>query len=163
MNTISQKIRSLDDLKSAFVLCAKALKDGLVFTLTFELFDPKSREQEKKYHAMIGDIARQAKHLNQVFDEESWKRLCVAQFRADCIENNIERLADYWRKQNFRLVPMLDGTGVVTLGTQTKKFPKYVAAGFIEWLYHYGSLHDVVWTDPDKQSQDAYYEERYAA
>ena len=157
------RIVTLNDLKKAFIECSKMIKQGVVFTLSFEIFDAKSREQEKKYHAMLGDIAKQAKHLNQVLDEDSWKRLCVAQFRDDCIENEIDRLADYWKKQNFRLIPSLDGKSVVTLGAQTKKFPKYVAAGFIEWLYSYGSKNNIVWTDPEQASQDEEYERRWAA
>lgn len=158
----TMRVETLIDLKRAFNEFSKQLKQGVVFTITFEEFDAKSREQENKYHAMLRDVARQAKHLNQVLDEDSWKRLCVAQFRDDCIENNIDRLADYWKKQNFRLIPSLDGKSVVTLGAQTKKFPKYVAAGFIEWLYQYGSENNIVWTDPDEQSQIEAYERRFA-
>jgi hypothetical protein len=102
-------------------------------------YDEKTRIQEEKYHAMIGDVARQAKHLNQVLDTESWKRLLVAQFRQDSIDNEIHRIADYWKRTEFRLIPSLDGRSLVTLGAQTRDFPKYVAAGFIEWLYHYGA------------------------
>jgi hypothetical protein len=157
------RIANINDLKNAFVECSKMLKEGVVFVLSFDVFDAKTREQEKKYHAMLGDIARQAKHLNEVFGEDDWKRLCVAEFRDDCIKNDIEKLADYWKKQNFRLVPSLSGGSLVALGAQTKKFPKYVAAGFIEWLYHYGAENNIVWTDPDQASQDYEYEQRMAA
>lgn len=112
-------------------------------------YDEKTRLQEKKYHAMLNDIARQCKHLNAVLDADSWKRLCVAQFRADCISNHIPRLEDYWRRNEFRLMPSLDGSSLVQLGAQTRDFPKYVAAGFIEWLYAYGADNNVEWTDPE--------------
>jgi hypothetical protein len=140
-------INNVIDLRRAFVECAKQLKDGVVFVLTFEVYDEKTREQEKKYHAMLGDIAEQAKHLNQVLSADDWKRLCVAQYRTDCITNEVDKLADYWNKQNFRLIPSLDGGSVVALGAQTRKFPKYVAAGFIEWLYQYGAANNIRWTD----------------
>jgi len=81
-------------------------------------------------------------------------------FRKDCIRNDVDRLADYWKKQNFRLVPALDGTGMVALGAQTKKFPKYVASGFIEWLYHYGAENKIQWTDPSEKFSE-YEIERY--
>jgi hypothetical protein len=112
-------------------------------------YDEKTRLQEQKYHVMIGDVARQCKHLNQCLDADSWKRLCVAQFRTDCIANHIPRLEEYWRRNEFRLMPSLDGGSLVQLGAQTREFPKYVAAGFIEWLYAYGSDNSVVWTEPE--------------
>lgn len=106
-------------------------------------FDEKTRLQEEKYHAMLGDIAEQMQHLTQVLDDESWKRLCVLQFKSDCIANDVPRLADYWRGKKMRLIPSLDGSSLVTLGDQTRKFPKYVAAGFIEWLNAYGANNGV--------------------
>lgn len=108
----------------------------------------KTREQEERYHAMLNDIARQCKHLNETFDPDSWKRLCVDMFRKDSITGVDKRLSDYWSKNGFRLVPSLDGSGLVALGDQTRRFPKYVASAFIEWLYSYGSENTVIWSDP---------------
>jgi hypothetical protein len=121
-------------------------------------YDEKSRLQEEKAHAMLGDIARQAKHLNRMFDLDSWKRLTVAQFRIDCIQNNVPRVADYWRKQKVELVPSLDGSALVTLGAQTRDFPKYVYAAWITWLYAYGDQLGIVWSEPQAQ-----WDERYAS
>jgi len=108
----------------------------------------KSREQEKRYHAMLEDVARQCHHLNENFNQDDWKRLCVDIFRKDSMSD--PRLAAYWRKNGFRLVPSLDGTGLVMLGTQTRNFPKYVASAFVEWLYAFGAERNVIWTDPTK-------------
>ncbi len=129
-----------------------------VFRIRVDEYDARTIIQNEKMHAMLGDIARQAKHLNQVLDLDSWKRLCVDQYRKDCIENDLPRLADYWKRQNFRIMPGLDGSSLVALGTQTRDFPKYVAAGFIEWLYAYGAKNEIVWSKPEKQ-----FDERYAA
>ncbi len=106
-------------------------------------FDEKTREQEEKYHAMLTDIAAQMQHLTQKLDLDSWKRLCVAQFKADSIANDVPRLAEYWKGKQMRLVPSLDGSSLVTLGDQTRKFPKYVASGFIEWLQFFGAINGV--------------------
>lgn len=106
-------------------------------------FDEKTREQEEKYHAMLGDIAAQMMHLTQKLDLDSWKRLCVSQFKADSIANDVPRLSEYWKSKQMRLMPSLDGLTLVTLGDQTRQFPKYVAAGFIEWLNYYGSVNNV--------------------
>jgi hypothetical protein len=34
-----------------------------------------------------------------------------------------------------KIVPNLDGTGIVQLGLQTRKFTKEQASEFVEWLY----------------------------
>jgi len=131
---------------------------GKLWRFRIDEYDEKTRLQEEKYHAMLGDIARQAKHLNQALDLDSWKRLCVKQFADDCIEQDLERLADYWKRNEVKLMPSLDGRSLVALGQQTREFPKYVAAGFIEWLYFYGAKNNVVWTEPARA-----FDERYAA
>jgi hypothetical protein len=136
----------------------KQLDPNKLWRIRVDEFDEKTRLQEEKYHAMLGDIAKQAKHLNQVLDLDSWKRLCVKQFADDCIEQDIPRLADYWKKNEVKLMPSLDGRSLVALGQQTRDFPKYVAAGFITWLYAYGANNDVVWSEPEEQ-----FNERYAA
>jgi len=118
--------------------------------IRIDVFDEKTREQEEKYHAMLGDIAKQMKHLTQSLDLDSWKRLCVAQFKADSIANDVPRLAEYWRNKQMRLMPSLDGSTLVSLGDQTREFPKYVAAGFIEWLNAYGANNGVRFSAKDE-------------
>jgi hypothetical protein len=82
----------------------------------------KSREQEEKYHAMIGDIAKQAKHLGSHWDADTWKRLLVDKFvREQGISSQI--------------MANLDGNGIVQLGFQTRNFTKEQASEFVEWLY----------------------------
>ena len=100
----------------------KALDSGKHLTMEIKLAS-KSREQEEKYHAMIGDIARQAKHLGAKWSSEDWKRLLVDQF-----------LRETEDKQS-KIVPNLDGSGIVQLGLQTRNFTKEQANEFIEWLY----------------------------
>lgn len=136
----------------------KQLDPNKLWRIRVDEYDEKTRLQEEKYHAMLGDIARQAKHLNQVLDLDSWKRLCVKQFADDCIEQDIPRLSEYWKRNEVKLMPSLDGRSLVALGQQTRDFPKYVAAGFITWLYAYGTNNNVVWSEPEEQ-----FDERYAA
>lgn len=154
-------VQDLNGLKQAFNQSYAMLKDsgGKLFRLTFEVFSVKTREQEEKYHAMLHDIAVQSRHVNRLFDDESWKRLCIAQFANDCIANDIDRCADYFKKHKIELVPSLDGKSLVMLGVQSRKFPQYVASAFIEWLYQFGAENQIVWTDP--KYQDEY--ERVAA
>ena len=101
----------------------KALQAGK--QLSMEIKDAaKSREQEEKYHAMIGEIAKQAQHLGSKWDAEDFKRLLVHQFAKET-----------GRDKNTKVVPSLDGLSIVQLGLQTRKFTKEDGNEFIEWLY----------------------------
>jgi hypothetical protein len=94
----------------------------------------KSREQEEKYHAMIGEIAKQAQHLGAKWDAEDWKRLLVDQFIKDM--NGLGA---------SKIIPSLDGSGIVQLGFQTRKFTKEQASQFVEWLHAWGAENGVVY------------------
>ena len=82
----------------------------------------KSRSQEEKYHAIIGDIAKQAKHMGAKWDAEDWKRLLVQEF---CRQTGLE---------SGQIIPNLAGDGIVQLGRQTRKFTKEQASEFVEFL-----------------------------
>jgi hypothetical protein len=91
--------------------------------LTLEVKEAsKSREQEQKYHAILGEIAQQAQHMGAKWDAEDWKRLLVDAY---CIEKGVP---------SGRIVPSLDMTGIVQLGQQTRKFTKEQASEFVEFL-----------------------------
>jgi len=100
----------------------KALDSGNNLVMEIKL-SSKTREQEEKYHAMINDIAKQAQHLGAKWSAEDWKRLLVDQYLRE--EANIQG----------KIIPNLDGTGIVQLGFQTRKFTKEQASEFVEWLY----------------------------
>jgi len=91
--------------------------------LTLEVKDAsKSREQEEKYHAIIGDIAKQAQHMGAKWSAEDWKRLLVQEF---CKQAGFE---------NGQIIPNLAGDGIVQLGRQTRNFTKEQASMFVEFL-----------------------------
>ena len=105
---------------------AQALNAGKHLTMEIKLAS-KSREQEEKYHAMINDIAKQAQHLGAKWSSEDWKRLLVDQFLREV--ENIQG----------KIVPNLDGSGIVQLGFQTRNFSKEMASEFVEWLYSWAT------------------------
>jgi hypothetical protein len=110
----------------------EALASGKQLTLEIKTAS-KSRVQEEKYHAMIGEIAKQTQHLGSKWDAESWKRLLVDQF---CRDNGIKTGA---------VIPNLSGDGIVQLGHQTRKFTKEQASEFVEWLHAWGAEHGVTY------------------
>jgi hypothetical protein len=104
----------------------------LVLTLTEE---SKTREQEEKYHAMIGEIAKQAEHLGAKWNATDWKRLLVQKFCKD------------YALAGGQIIPNLDGDGIVQLDYQTRNFNKEQGSNFIEWLHAWGAENGIVFND----------------
>ncbi len=109
---------------------------------------PKTRIMEEKYHSMIGDIADQCKFIDRKWSREAWKRLLIDAFvkvmRAEAKANGG---ADPFHGDG-EIVPSLDGSGIVQLGVQSRKFSKVVGSAFIEFLYAYGAENNVTWSEP---------------
>jgi hypothetical protein len=101
----------------------------------------KKRIQEEKYHAMIGDIAKECTHIGRKWDTESWKRLLVDMFADEM------RAAGTPLHHDGHVVPSLDGRRIVQLGIQTREFRVREAAQFIEFLYAYGDDQGVTWSE----------------
>ena len=95
--------------------------------------ESKSRDQEQKYHAMIGEIAFQASHLGAKWDAEDWKRLLVDLFAKET------------GLQGGKIIPSLDGTGIVQLGLQTRDFSKEQAMEFITFLEAWGAENGILY------------------
>lgn len=104
----------------------------------------KSRDQEAMYHDMLSDIAKQCRHLNLALDLETWKRLAIDQFKRDTLKDP-QCCAEYWARNQLSVIPSLDGSAVVVLGEQSRRFPKAVASCFIEWLFAWGANNGVLW------------------
>ncbi|OZI17947.1 recombination protein NinB [Bordetella genomosp. 7] len=108
--------------------------DGYVFQPPKE--PTRNVEQNAKLHAMLGDISRQQKWMGQQLSIDDWKRLLV----------------DAWARQEgghaARVVPSLDGQGVVTLGAQTRSMGVRGMASLIESIYAWGAENGVVFSDP---------------
>lgn len=115
----------------------QALESGR--KLTLEVKDAsKSREQEEKYHAIIGDIAKQAQHMGAKWSAEDFKRLLVDQFMRDI------------GKGSGKVIPNLDGTGIVQLGMQTRDFTKEQASEFVEFLQAWATDNGITLNDTQK-------------
>lgn len=117
-----------------------ALPDGIAIVCREEA---KSRDQECRYHAMIGDISKQCKFMEQEHSLDDWKRLLVDLFAKQ------KAILGEPIKQQGRIVPALDGQGFVQLGLQTRDFSKREGSDFIEFLYMYGATQKkpVVWSE----------------
>lgn len=124
--------------------CVRMAPNGYSVTV---MEPTKRRIQEEKYHAMIGEIAEVVPFMTQMQDEETWKRLLVDAFvRVMREEARATGKPDPFEDQ-ARIVPSLDGSGVVQLGVQTRRFTVAMAAQFIEYLYSFGSENNVIFGD----------------
>jgi len=117
-------------MRSLWPKIKDALNAGRQLTLEIKPA-AKSRPQEEKYHAIIGDIAKQAQHLGAKWSPEDWKRFLVWQFAKDTGINA------------GKIVPSLDGTGIVQLGIQTRDFTKEQASEFVEFLQAWAAQNGV--------------------
>ena len=76
----------------------------------------------RSFHAIISKIAKEAEHFGSTWDAESWKRFLIDQFASET------------GLGGSKVVPSLDGSRIVQLGLQSRKFSKDQASQFVTWL-----------------------------
>lgn len=103
--------------------------------MTLSLKVDKSREQEKKYHAMIGEVSDQAQHLGSKWEAEDWKRLLLDKFARET------------GRTHGKIIPNLDQNGVVEVGIQSRRFSVSDGGEFIEWLYAWGTENGITFSE----------------
>ena len=113
------------------------LKTGKALRLEIKA-QSRSEEQNAKYHAMLSEIATQAQHLGAKWSAEDWKRLLVDLFAKET------------GLQGGKIIPSLDGSGIVQLGLQTRDFTKEQAMEFITFLEAWGATNGIIFKDVDK-------------
>lgn len=92
----------------------------------------RSGQQNKMFHAILGQIAKQASHLGSKWSTDDWKRL---------------HLYNWHRERGQRpsqLIQALDGDGLVQLGLQSSKLTKEEAIEFCEYLIAWCTNNGVV-------------------
>jgi len=113
-------------------LACEILQFGKNVRVTLDEFKSRrSLEQNAKFHAICGDLAKQMPWAGSRIDTEGWKRLLVdAWARAE-------------RKSPGQIVPSLDGQSVVALGIQTRSLPVGDMSDLIEFAIAYAVDHGV--------------------
>jgi hypothetical protein len=105
----------------------------------------KKRIQEEKYHAMIGDIAKQSTYAGRGWDFEDMKRILIDEFADDM------RNAGTPLHNDSRIIPSENGLRIIQLNIRSSDFYVKEAAQFIEFLYAWGADRDVIWTEPKQR------------
>lgn len=137
------------DKRTVFLVTARARRtaheyidaapDGYVMSLA----EPtKRRIQEEKYHAMIGDIAKQTTYAGRQWDADDMKRLLVDEFAEEMRQQGNPLHND------SRVVPSENGRRVIQLGIQTREFYVREASAFIDFLDAWGTDRGVVFSEP---------------
>jgi hypothetical protein len=114
--------QGLAAFRNAWSKCLNGLKVGKQFQVEIK-YKQRSNEQNEKFHAIIGDIAKQAQHMGAKWSAEDWKRLLVDQFVREI------------GLTGGKVIPNLDATGIVQLGFQTRNFTTGQGSKFIEFLF----------------------------
>ena len=87
--------------------------------------------QNDKMWAMLTDVARQVPWDGKRLRPADWRDLFI-----DAL------------KRELRVVPTLDGTGMLSLGRSTSDLGKVEMSNLIELIYAFGAEHGVVFQEP---------------
>lgn len=105
----------------------------------------KRRVQEEKYHAMLGDIARQVVYLGRRRSLVCWKRLLVEAF-VQILREEAKAKGEPDPFPAGEILPSIDGLRIVQVEVLTRNFTVKQASLFIEYLYAFGSESGVAWS-----------------
>lgn len=138
------KIADLDRLKPALnkahEVALKYLEKGGV-ELVIQA-PSKSREMEKKYSAMIGDISKQVTfYKGKKYSAKNWKTQLIEQFAKEMRDMNEPLTHD------SEIIMSLDGLREITNRPSSTDFRVAEAKNFIEYLYATGAEYNIVWSE----------------
>ncbi len=114
----------------------------------------KTRAQEARYHAMMGDIARQVEVDGKKFIPKVWKVKLKDQFEHELIAQGTPL------SKPGSVTMSIDGLRVVQIPPESKEFRKGEASDFIEYLFSFGAQFNICWSDPETQSMYQDYWQR---
>lgn len=133
MTTFILKVdNARDRFASAWAFCCQFLELGRAVKVEItEAKLTRSLEQNDKFHAICGELAKKREWAGKLRDTEGWKRLLV----------------DAWArvegKRQAEIVPSLDGESIVNLGIQTRSMKVGEMADLITFAQSWCIDHDV--------------------
>lgn len=149
--TIGASEAMRERMRHAWDMVGRSLQGGPVLVT---LSRPKrSNDQNRHFHALIGDIAKQVTFYGtKRYSSEVWKALLVDQFEQDRIAMG-EPLT-----HPGQMITSLDGRRTITVRPSTAKLRKAEAAAFIDFLYAQGIDMGVEFTPPALEAYEQYKE-----
>lgn len=100
--------------------------------------------QNRRLHAMLGDLEKQVLWHGQRLSAGVWKRLCTAAWLRE-------------EGEQVQMIPALDGKGFDVIWERTSKLSKKRMGSLITWVDAFGGEHSVNWTDPEWLSMQKEY------
>lgn len=95
----------------------------------------RSDDQNAKMWAMLTEVATQARHHSIKLAPDDWKLLFL-----DAL------------KREVRMVPNLDGNGIISLGRSSSDLSKQEMSDLIELIFEFGARNGVVFRNPNEPS-----------
>ncbi|MCA9367533.1 recombination protein NinB [Candidatus Kaiserbacteria bacterium] len=131
-------------------LIEKGLGGGQVLVILTRPW--RSMKQNRKFHTMISDIARQVEFEGRSYTAEVWKALLVHEFEKELLAMG------YRLRRPSRTVISLDGMSAVTVRASTARMKTHEINEFIEYLYKFGAEAGVCWSNPAERAQVEYFD-----
>jgi hypothetical protein len=155
----SLQFKSMEQFKAAWPQVNEILAKGFAGgkSVLVEFMRPRRNSlSNRKLHAMIGDIHKQA---ILVLEGESrpmagYKADVCKAFMVKWFDMDLKEAGEPLSRPGYRVVDPLDGE-FIYVRPSTKDMTQEEACKFIEWLYSWGCNHGVVFSDPAMK----YYEE----
>jgi hypothetical protein len=91
----------------------------------------RTSAQSAKFHAMIGEVARQATHNGRRYPADDWKAIFL-----------------HALGQEMRFLPALDGLSFIPIGNHSSELSKEQMSDAIEMIFAWGAEHGVKFKDP---------------
>ena len=99
----------------------------------------RSGDQNRKLHAMLGEIAAQKEWAGSKRDSETWKRLLTAAWTRA-------------RGEHTEFLPSIDGVGIDIVFRRTSSLTRGEMSELIEFVYAWGAEAGVVFTEIDMET-----------
>jgi hypothetical protein len=117
------------------LLSGYLMDQNLVPDLTRVTFSSEKHTsaQRIRFHAMVGDLAKQATHNGRKYDPVQWKAIILQALG-----------------QEIEFLPTLDGKSFFPIGFHTSEFSKEQMSDAIELVFAWGTEHGVKFKDPEK-------------
>jgi hypothetical protein len=112
--------------------------------LMVEIFDGKTRDQERLVHSCYRDLARDALLAGSKADDEQWKESLKYSFYLGTKDD--PEFAQDWKRRKPRMVPLIDGDGFIMTPIESKRFTKGMYSAYITFVHSVGDQRGVKWS-----------------
>lgn len=146
MNIIAGKLQNREQAQKWLAWALRQIEPMLAEgkSVMCELFDGKTREQEKLYHSCFRDLARDCLLNGQKATPDDWKSVMKQAFY-EATKHDPDFVED-WRTRRPHTISNLTGDGLIYVPIESKRFTKNLARAFITFIHATGDERGVRWS-----------------